>query len=112
MAFTVRLTNQISYSETLVRTSGPEFYASWSVNNKFDEVVSVAAATAVDLQAATTYIINADPLANIVVGWMLHGNTVEISVNQITIIAPPSTPYLRNLSTTGNAIPVKVLAIL
>jgi hypothetical protein len=111
MSFTVRLATQVSYSETLVRDVGPETFASWRANNRFDEVISVAAATSINLSAATTYIISADPLAPVVVGWVFNSHTVEIPVNQLTIIAPPATPYLRNPSSTGNAVPVKVLAI-
>jgi len=111
MSFTVKLTSQISYSETLVRNAGPEFYSAWNVSNRFDEVISVAASATVSLVAATTYIVSADPLATVVIGWIFHGNAVEIPVNQLTVVAPPSTPYLCNVSTTGNSIPVRVLAI-
>jgi hypothetical protein len=113
MTTTLSVRSSFETAETLARRDLDKFYASWSILNLIDRLISVAYSTTVTLEAATTYFISADPLATVVVGWIFNSNTVEVPVNQFTIIAPPATPYLRNTSTssTSNPIPVKVIAI-
>jgi hypothetical protein len=112
MAFTVVLTQLAELSETLARRTLSRVFSSWSFNNLLEQVVNVAYGQTVQLPAFTMYQFSADPLATVVVGWVFNANTVEIPLNQLTVIQPPATPYLRNTSTVSasNPVPVQVLA--
>lgn len=112
MSFTVAITQLITLSETLARRTLSRAFASWSWSNLGEQIVSVPYGATVSLPAFTMYSFAADPLATIVVGWVFNSNTVEIPLNQLTVIQPPATPYLRNTSTitTSNPVPVRVLS--
>jgi hypothetical protein len=110
--FTAVITQLIEISQTLARRTEARSFASFSFSNLLHEVVNVAFNQTVNLPPATTYSITADPLATINVGWVFNSNTVEIPLNQLTVISPPATPYLRNTSTNtaSNPVPVEVVA--
>ena len=112
MSFTISIRSLVESAETLARSTLEKFYVAWNVSNVINQTVTVPYNTTTNLLAATTYLIQADPLATMVVGWVHSANTVELPVNQMTLIAPPNTPYLRNTSTdsTSTPIPVKVIA--
>lgn len=107
---TIVLRTIVTSSEVLARRLLTKVDASWAYTNSTLQIVSVNPSATVNLPANTTYVIEADPLATVVVGWVFSANTVEIPLNGITVVAPPATPYLRNTSSSGNAVPVKVLS--
>ena len=110
--FTISLTTILETAEKLARNTLQRLYAAWSASNVVNEIISVPYSTTTALAAAYTYVIQADPLAPMVVGWVFNANTVEIPLNQLTVVAPPATPYLRNTSTdaTSTPVPVRVVA--
>ena len=113
MSLTVSIRSSIEYSETLRRTLGPTLYSAWSADNSFYDTFTVANAATLTLPPATTYIIDVDPLATIVVGFVVDSVVVELPVSQLAVLTPPTTPYLRNteLNTSSNTpVPVKVIA--
>lgn len=112
MSFTISIRSVVETAETLARRVLTNLYSAWSVSSMANEIVSVPYNTTTSLIPATTYVLQADPLATIVVGWTYDSVTVELPLNQLTVIAPPATPYLRNTSTasTSNPVPVRVVA--
>jgi hypothetical protein len=116
MSFTVSVRSVLESAETLARRSLGATYGAWNVANFFKETLSLAynqtLTLPVGITAATTYVIECDPLATVNIGWVYNGNTVELPVNQVSIVMPPVTPYVRNTSTssTSNPVPVRVFA--
>ena len=106
------MTSEVDSSECLARSTITRLYAAWSSTAVINQIVPVAYDTTVDLLTATSYIIQADPVAPVVVGWIYNANIVEMLVNQITVVYPPATPYLRNTSvdSTSTPVPVRVVA--
>ena len=116
MSFTVSLRTILESAEVLARRSIGCVFGSWSVSSSWKETLSVAYSQTVSLPvatvAATTYVVECDPLATLSIGWVSGGVTVEFPVNQVTVVFPPATPYVRNTSTvsTSNPVPVRVFA--
>lgn len=113
MSFTVVMTSELDTSENLSRSPLTRLYAAWPSANVVNQIVSVAHGVTEDLIEADTYVIQADPLGSalMVVGWIFNSNTVEIPLNQITVVSPPATPYLRNTSTNAASTPVPVRVV-
>ncbi len=108
---TIVLRSVMESSESLARRLLSEFESSWSITNSDVRYVSVAGGATVSLSPYATYVVSADPVSTVVVGWTFNSNTVEVPVNGVTVVTPPATPYLRNpAASTTVPVPCKVLA--
>lgn len=109
---TLTIRSTVETSEVLARRELEDrLLAFYSYANLLQQVISVNFSSTVNLAAATTYMFAADPLATVVIGWIVNSVTTEIPLNQFTILSPPATPYLRNTATSGNPVPVKIIAL-
>ena len=101
----------VESAETLARRLLSRVDAAWSVTNFQDQVVTLAQGTTVALGFATTYILQADPLAPVQLTWSSGSAVVTVPLNGLSVVAPGAALTLVNSGAVGtNAVPVRVVS--
>ena len=109
---TLVLRAAVESSESLARRLLTEVEASWSTTQRVLEYLTVSQGVTTNLPSGyATYVLTADPVSGMIIGWVFNANTVEMPINGVSVVNPPATPYVRNPNGVGtNPVPVKMLA--